>query len=61
MKILFYVEPELDFTVFRVLKIKGNRKRSIWTVDKEKVYCKTMWMYVGFGTFNAKRMNKYKD
>lgn len=38
MKILFYVEPENSFTVFRVLRIKGNRKNSMWTNDIEKVY-----------------------
>ena len=62
MKILFYVEPEKDYTLFRVLKIKGSRKNSIWCNDTDKVYFKHLSAgYIGFGKFKSRRMNKYKE
>lgn len=60
MKILFYIEPENSFTVFRVLRIKGNRKNSMWTNDIEKVYIKVAGCYYGIKT-NTRRLNKYRE
>jgi hypothetical protein len=61
MKILFYVEPENSFTVFRVLRIKGNRKLSIWTNDYDKVYIKLGHGYCGCGKTKTRRLNKYRE